>query len=154
MRYKNHMNAREYQRGVSKTVQSSNPSKVESCYWIYATAISGHEPSIDAGKWLVFVHIDEVDVVWRRIKAATEAGKLGSLSKVSTAKANKNAYDPDTKVICVYCQDSNDEKDVMRVRDELRRLGIEDRIPYKTDQATREGRYKNRGSKNVSKYFV
>jgi hypothetical protein len=62
-----------------------------------------------------------------KIKKATEDGLLGCSSKVATATSNSNV-----KVICVYTYDWTDEKDVMRVRSELKRLGIEKKIPYKS----------------------
>ena len=152
MTHEQHMKIRE--RQMSATQRSRNPSKIVSCYWLFAKGPGQWKKSANSGKWLIFVHIDEVDVVWRKIKDAVEDGKLGSLAKVATAKPNPNAYDPNTKVICVYCEDSDDEAEVMRVREELRLLGVEDRIPYKTDQATRERQYKNKGSTRISKYFV
>jgi hypothetical protein len=40
----------------------------------------------------------------------------------------------------VYTYDWQDEKDVRRVRQELRELGITQRIPYKSDEETRAGK--------------
>lgn len=57
-------------------------------------------------------------------------------------------------VICVYTDDSDDEVDVMRVRQSLRVLGFDQPIPYKTDVATHAGEYKVLGSKNISRYFA
>lgn len=90
---------------------------------------------------------------WDKIKRATEDGKLGSSAKVSTARPNPNAKDPNAKVICVYTYDWTDEKDAKRVREELRRLGISSKIPYKADNDTFAGKYANRGSTRISKYY-
>jgi hypothetical protein len=94
-----------------------------------------------------------VDDVWEKIKRATEEGRLGGRVKVATAKPNPNAVNPDKRVICIYTYDCEDEEDVKRVRQELRKLGITGKIPYKTDKATLRGRYQIRGDKKISKYF-
>lgn len=70
------------------------PSQVNDQYWLYAerrdrNSYPDHGPR--GGKWLVFVKAAEVDDWWCKIKAATEAGQLGSSAKVSTAKENPNA---------------------------------------------------------------
>ena len=95
----------------------------------------------------------ETDFWWEKVKEATENGLLGNHSKVSTARPNPNATDANTKVICVYTYDSDDEEDLMRVRDELEKLGVTWKIPYKTDQKTLEGRYRIRGDTKISKYY-
>ena len=95
----------------------------------------------------------ELDAVWERVKKATETGKLGGESKVSTAKPNPNSVDRTKGVICVYTHDSEDGNDVMRVRAELRILGFVDKTPYKTDEATLSGRYKRTGSRGISRYY-
>ncbi|MGD0071944.1 MAG: putative phosphothreonine lyase domain-containing protein [Candidatus Bathyarchaeia archaeon] len=87
------------------------------------------------------------------MKKATDAGKLGDSSKVATAKPNSNATNPDTKVMCVYTYDWNDENDVRRVREELRKLGITNKLPYKADEDTLAGKYRIMGNKKISKYY-
>jgi hypothetical protein len=57
------------------------------------------------------------------------------------------------EVICAYTCDWTDEKDVKRVRKELRRLGISSKIPYKVDSDTISGKYANRGNSLISKYY-
>ena len=102
---------------------------------------------------MIFVPLSEIDE-WRElIKQSTKNGLLGQTSKVATAGPNRNTNDPNMKVICVYTYDSDDQEDVMRVRNTLRKLGITQKIPYKTDKATIEGRYQNRGHKRISKYY-
>jgi len=91
--------------------------------------------------------------VWAKIKKATEEGKLGDSAKVATAKPNPNATNQATKVICVYTYDWTDEKDVKRVREELRILGITNKIPYKADEDTLSGKYRVRGDTRISKYY-
>ena len=131
------------------------PSEVIDSYWVEAERRQGVYPdhSENGGKWLVFVPLSQVDDVWEKIRCATEEGRLGGSAKISTAKPNPNARDPKTKVICVYTYDWTDEKDVKRVREELRRLGVLSKIPYKADQETYSGQYANRGNTRISKYY-
>ena len=80
-------------------------------------------------------------------------GATGADAKVSTAKPNPNEVNPTDGVICVYTYDSDDERDVMRVREELRALGFTNKIPYKTDEATLSGKYRRHGERKISKYY-
>jgi len=145
---------REYLQKM-EAYSNARPSGVTEVYWIYARRKSGEYPRSTkrSGKWLVFVDIKNVDEVWAKIKKATEEGKLGSSAKVATAKPNPNATDPNTKVICVYTYDWIDEKDVKRVREELRKLGIVNKISYKADEDTLSGKYRVRGHTRISKYY-
>lgn len=91
--------------------------------------------------------------MWKKVKNATEKGLLGNCSKVATAKPNPSAYDKNVKVICVYSYDYTDRDDVMRIRDELRKIGIDKKIPYKTDDATEKGEYSVNGNTRISVYY-
>jgi hypothetical protein len=142
---------------LARPYADSKPSDVTEVDWIYAACRVGSYPPATrrSGKWMVMLEIGQVDAVWARIKAATEEGRLGRFSKVSTAKPSPYAFDPRTKVVCVYTYDSDDVGDVMRVRDELRRLGVTEKIGYKTDEMTMAGKYVVRGAKpeEVRKYY-
>ena len=140
---------------MNSETDSRRPSQVLDEYWLMVISKKRmNAPSTDrTGKWLLFVPVSEVDEVWDRIRQATESGLLGVASKVSTARPNPNARDASKKVVCVYTYDHEDEVDVMRVREELRRLGFKDKIPYKTDEATIFGKYQVRGDKRISKYY-
>ncbi len=129
------------------------PSTYDRERWIWARA-PYEEPDgpIEPGKWLVFVSEDDVDEVWEKIERTTEVGLLGGSAKVSTAYPSD--YDPSKRVICVYCNASWDEGEVMRIREELRELGIVGKIPYKTDAATRAGRYADKGYRKISDYYA
>jgi hypothetical protein len=131
------------------------PSKTTDGHWLHAAREHGEypDPTPRSGKWLIFVKREEADARWREIRAAVEAGELGHSAKVATAKPNPHAKDPSKHVICVYTYDSEDREDVRRVRQALRDLGITHRIPYKTDQATRAGRYETRGHRRISRYY-
>lgn len=143
------------QREISLPYSECKPSDVIDAYWIYAIRKEGKYPKATqkSGKWLVFVDIKNVDEVWTKIKKATEEGKLGSGAKVATARLNPNATNPNTKVICVYTRDWTDKEDVKRVREELRKLGITNKIPYKADKDTRSGKYRITGHTRISKYY-
>jgi hypothetical protein len=143
------------QRRISLPYMDVKPSEVTEAYWIYSIRKKGEypKPTVRSGKWLIFVDKEDVDIVWAEIRKATEEGKLGDSSKVATAKPNPNATNPDTKVICVYTYDWTDEKDVKRIREELRRLGIVNKTPYKTDEDTLAGKYRVFGDKKISKYY-
>jgi len=136
-------------------IDHRNPSEVTDAYWLRAERKSGRYPKYTerSGKWLIFVPIAAIDEVWKKIKVATEKGLLGGASKVATARPSPNATSPKTKVICVYTYDWSDEKDVKRIREELRTLGINAKIPYKADDDTLAGKYSNRGDKRISTYY-
>ncbi len=136
-------------------MNNPKPSQVIDKYWIFAFRKKGTYPedTPNSGKWLIFVDRKEVDETWEKIKKAVEEGKLGGSAKVSTAKPNPNATDPNTHVICVYTYDWTDREDVKRIREELRKLGITKKIPYKADEDTLKGRYSKTGHKRISKYY-
>lgn len=103
----------------------AKPSAVGGVYWIeckpqIATAI----PTERAGNWRVTVPLAQVDAVWERIKQATEAGKLGYKSKVSTAPSPSQAS-VDTRMILVCTYDADDTADMESVRQALHEIGIQ-----------------------------
>lgn len=122
--------------------------------WLFAFDRTGERCQLgpDCGKWTVFVPLSRIDEAWAIVQAATEAGELGAQSKVST-EPNPNGRNRDERVICVFTHDANDEADVMRVREELRRLGVKRPISYKMDAATEAGRYSRPGVR-VGRYRV
>ena len=134
---------------------NNNPSVVTETYWLYSKRKKGKYPisTKNCGKWLIFVPIKNVDEVWQKIKIATENGLLGNSSKVATAKENPNAIDSNKRVICVYTYDYTDKEDVMRIREALKDIGFNNKIPYKTDNATLEGKYQVKGDKRISVYY-
>jgi hypothetical protein len=80
-------------------------------------------------------------------------GSLGGSAKVATSRPSPRAKSPDLRVICVYTYDWKDEKDVMRVRRELRKLGVTERIAYKADEDTLAGNYSGGQAGRIAKYF-
>ncbi|MEM2469116.1 MAG: DUF1917 domain-containing protein [Candidatus Jordarchaeales archaeon] len=137
-----------------KSLSDAKPSEVTEVYWLYACRKKGKYPEATkrSGKWLIFVPPEKVDELWERVRRAVEEGRLGDVAKVSTAKPRPSATDR-SRVICVYTYDWTDRDDVMRIREELRKLGVTWKIPYKADQDTREGRYAKAGFKRISKYY-
>ena len=141
-------------RKTSLPYSEAKPSEVTDGYWIYAHREKSDYPKStpQSGKWLVFVHERDADEMWAKIKKATGEGKLGSSAKVATAKPSRLG-EPNKRVICVYTYDWTDEKDVKRVREELRKLGITSKIAYKTDEDTLSGKYRITGHTKISKYY-
>ncbi len=131
------------------------PSEVTDGYWLHAYRKKLGYPRATprCGKWLVFAPMADIDSLWAKIKLATEEGRLGDSSKVATAVPNPNSTNPDSSVICVYTYDWQDEEDVRRIREELRKLGIVNKIPYKSDEDTRDGKYRVAGHTRISKYY-
>jgi hypothetical protein len=148
-------NIKKMHREISSSYSDAKPSEVTDVYWIYAKREKGRypKPTIKCGKWLVFVDPKNVNEVWAKIKKATVEGKLGNDAKVATAKPNPLAGKSGAKVICVYTYDWTDEKDVKRIREELRKLGIVNKIPYKSDEDTLSGKYQITGHTKISKYY-
>ena len=133
------------------------PTQENSNFWIRAENESMIYPESTkrCGKWMIFVHVSEIDEAWEKIREALQEGKLGRRAKVATMKENPNAVRNEYKVICVYTYDSDDREDVVRVLKALREIGIHDKMYYKEDEATLSGRYSfNSGGKSVSKYWV
>ena len=125
------------------------PSGTSQTYWIIQEAPDISPDAIEdelAGKWLIFLPIDQVDEAWKKIRDATCANILGISAKVSTVKPNPDSKDQ-MKVIYVYTADWQDETEVMRVREELRKIGFTDRIGYKRNIETFKGEYAQKGKR-------
>ncbi len=149
-----HESIKKQQQLLAAPFADRKPSQVTQARWIYAIPKKGryHAATGRSGKWLVFVHLDKVDEVWAYIKKATEEGRLGDSAKTSTAQPSIHG-NSDEKVICVYTYDWQDKTDVMRIRGELRSLGVTKKIPYKSDEDTMARRYRVAGDANISKYY-
>jgi hypothetical protein len=135
--------------------EDPQPSTYTAGFWLWAEREQGDYPQAteNSGKWLVFVPVADVDHWWATIKHAVEEGRLGQIAKVATARENPHARDTRERVICVYTYDGLDREDAMRVREELRTLGVTRPISYKLDSATRSGQYATTGAR-VSLYRV
>ncbi len=125
------------------------PSGTTRMYWIIQEAPSVAPDAIEdelAGKWLIFLPADQVDEAWKKVRDATCANILGISAKVSTKKPNPDSKDQ-MKVIYVYTADWQEEAEVMRVREELRKLGFMDRLGYKRNIETFKGEYAQKGKR-------
>ena len=120
------------QQGRMAHDQEARPSQVSGVYWIEAKAPVGSQPgpTTRAGSWIMTTSVDEVDKLWAKIKAATEAGNLSYKSKVSTASRDGSSA---SRVIQVLVADSADQAEVDRVRASLDALGIEGEWTYHAD---------------------
>ncbi|EQD61657.1 protein containing DUF1917 [mine drainage metagenome] len=140
---------------LSEPFKEASPSTLTGVYWIYAKRKVGKypEPTERSGKWCIYTNRKYVDEIWKRIKRATEGGYLGASSKVATKIESDEDNHREAHVICVYTYDWKDEKDVMKIRAELRKLKIVRKIPYKADEDTMTGNYTNTTSLRISKYY-
>lgn len=137
---------------------SDFPSQITDEYWVVASCETHQDyprkfKNMNVGKWLVFADIKEIDTNWQTIKKATKSGLLGIGAKAATAMENPNATSANEKVICIYTYNWQDIKDVYRVEQALRQIGIEHTLYYKTDRDSIDGKYKVRGSTSISKYI-
>ena len=89
-------------------------------------------------------------VLWEAIKNATELGTLGTSAKVSTLMRQKQYTN---HVICVYTYDWTDQTDARAVREQLRALGVTEKLHYKADADTYAGKYAHTGHTDIDKYF-
>jgi hypothetical protein len=137
--------------------KNPNPTEAPWGRWIIAERRKGPYPKTTSrsGKWLIFVHVERVDEAWRKVRQATEDGLLGDRSKVATGRESTPlAKDPNAKAIVVWTYDWKDEDDVMRVREELRKLGFTETLAYKTDADTKAGNYSKNVGQKVDKYVA
>lgn len=110
----------------------TKPSQEYDVNWIFAKNLEDNSKGTfedqihQSGKWMIFIPFEKVDDLWEKIRDATIDGRLGEISKVSTAKSGDGF-----KIICVQTYDVNDRDDIDRVRDELYKLGVTQKIPYK-----------------------
>ena len=108
-----------------------------------------------SGKWLIYVQREHVDKLWNEIQKLADEDKIWS-AKVSTSAhpwASEGKH-----VICVYTENYLDERDVIKTREVLRQIGIENRLTYKPDIYTLLGIYSdNKKSFNlnrVTRYII
>jgi hypothetical protein len=115
------------QRARMQHDQVARPSDYAAVYWIEAKDQAGANPgpTSNAGEWRLRLRVETVDAVWDGVRRATEAGRLGYKSKVSTRPAAGQA-DPDERLICVRTYDADDAEDIARIRRELMGLGLDD----------------------------
>lgn len=100
------------------------PSSMSAVYWIESKPLTPTQTATSrAGEWLIETTLAEVDDLWVKIRQATEEGRLGYKSKVSTSPA-KGQVNASARLIVVRTYDADDRTDVARVEAALRELGI------------------------------
>lgn len=125
------------------------PSQKHREPWIFAERQQGEYPEDTdlSGKWMVFPLVTEIDNIWFIIADAVEKGKLGDEAKVATRpgllgrRAGLPDTDVDDRVICVYTYNSEDKKDLLRILQHLRDIGVSHTAFYKENIETRAGNY-------------
>lgn len=127
------------------------PDNCTSKYWIYADypryIFKKTREKRAQGKWLIFEKTDKINSTWELVKNATESGKLGPYSKVSTQKRSSKNFEIDSFVICIYTEDFQDKDDVARVENQIRELGIKNDLHYKLNKDA--GKYEFEGHDNL-----
>src|SRR6185369_8120539 len=91
------------------------PSSMNAVYWIESKplmAIRVLTPR--TGHWLIETTVTEVDNLWAKIRQATEDGRLGYKSKVSTSPA-RGQTNTSARLIVVCTYDADDLADVARL---------------------------------------
>ena len=113
---------------------TARPSSLAAVYWIEAKRRDGDypAPTAHAGEWRIPLSTKNVDAIWERVKALTIAGTLGYKSKVSTRPAAGQA-EPEARMLCVRTYDARDERDVARVGEALREIGLRE-LEYVADK--------------------
>lgn len=140
----------KYQLSVHPAL--GNPTTCYFDWWILANADKqgNRVRGKHGGKWLLFCSPESVNETWNKLLIALGNGELGDAIKCSTAYNNIN-YGGSKHAICIYVH-TEDETEIMRVRESLRKIGITWKIPYKTNAKTLEGKYAKNGDR-VSSYY-
>lgn len=90
------------------------------------------------GKWCIFRDEATVDALWAKIQQAVVNKELpaGLVSSPANAQRYQGTY-----LICVFTHEWRDQADVMRVREILRGMGVDEELGYKRDLDTANGVY-------------
>ncbi|KAI0012389.1 DUF1917-domain-containing protein [Xylariaceae sp. FL0662B] len=76
---------------------------------------------VSCGKWMIFSNVLDVNEVWEIVAKATANNELGIAAKVAP---RSNVDRRTERLICVYTADFSDIKDVKRVAQRLKQLGL------------------------------
>ena len=117
------------------------PSQDESHIWHYAIRDLQKDAEFSSndktGKWMIFLDTKDLDDAWDKIKRALRQGQLGPLAKCSTKMKNPSQVDMKESVIVCYTENFEDEKDLERVYQAIRKLGFKGELKYKKDITTK-----------------
>jgi len=123
------------------------PLDVNDCAWVYEHS-STHQPDVetlcDIGKWMLFISKSSINDKWILAKRLYRENQLfGVLSmKCSTNYKNPRASTNDKGVIILYCNDSNNSDNIIKIgRCILDKFQYDEHqtIYYKTDLQTMNG---------------
>jgi hypothetical protein len=106
----------------------------------------GTKYSIYPGKWLLFFgarKLAAMEKTWESIAAALVENRISATGRRKECEEPRTEFlrKIDAKIstqsrsyiLCVYTKDFTDIEDVMKVREELRKLGVTNKIHYKAD---------------------
>lgn len=116
----------EFKKHTSQNDQVTNE-------WIMKLAV---KYGVKYGKWLCHVKPQFAGWKWWAIRNAVRDGRLGPTAKIST-RASENYNN--MHVICIYCPDFTDKKELLRIRQALHDLEITkdfESLSYKADAMT------------------
>ncbi|KAF9076269.1 translation initiation factor eIF 4e-like domain-containing protein [Rhodocollybia butyracea] len=94
------------------------------------------EYNVTSGKWIIFTDRDGVDTAWAEIIKLICLYRKRGFAKVSVEKGDNN------HAICVYVDAFSDEREVFRLRNDLKRNGIVQKIAFKLDAYSHLGIYR------------
>jgi hypothetical protein len=79
---------KEKAKSVLTEALSIKPSEIANMPWVSATRKKGKYPKANSnsGKWLIFVKLSNLDVVWKKIRNATENGTWGFCKSCSCSE--------------------------------------------------------------------
>ena len=126
--------------------RSLDPSSVTDDYWVWVDNPARTDLGVTYGKWLVFARKGgAVDSKWHKIHPLVSSGALGATgAKCSTGLSTGTTTDDSRGVICVYTTREMRDEVGSRLLEEVKHT-----IRYKSDEATRAGKYVSRGYKGV-----
>ncbi|KAL7620024.1 hypothetical protein AAE478_010573 [Parahypoxylon ruwenzoriense] len=76
---------------------------------------------VRCGKWMIFCPVFQVNEAWETVAKATVNNELGIAAKVAPRSTSDKRAD---RLICVYTANFSDTKDVRRVAEKLKQLGL------------------------------
>ncbi|KAJ3832206.1 translation initiation factor eIF 4e-like domain-containing protein [Lentinula raphanica] len=93
--------------------------------------------NVRSGKWMIFADLNTVDSLWANVVRMVCIHRQRGFAKVAADSQKSD------RVICVYVDDFTDVKEVMGLRQDLRRIGVEWKIKFKMDAYTYMGIYQS-----------
>ncbi|XP_071034645.1 uncharacterized protein [Parasteatoda tepidariorum] len=128
------------------------PSDIDHIDYTYYPARGVNEEDEEkrkGGKWLLFAEgdLEKIDHRWIVLRSLIENGTLVCIKSSTAADREKG-------VTMCYTSASDNEEEVKRAADEIRKLvNYEYVMFYKTNAASAEGRYIDAGKKEISIYM-